>query len=193
MRWELVFAILFPALAVLVLALRRAWPLTLAGCVYLTWWATGQSAGEFSTQALRYLPLFVIGMVLAERAPHWQPRLRRVPTLVGVALAAAADVLVELPHLQGRHLPAMENSTGWATASAAILVLVVLHAPGLRRWGTHPALAWLASRSFSLYLAHEPILLACSSLLHSDWPRTPLISRRPCGTGAWPGERTRAG
>lgn len=175
LRWELIFAVVFPALAVVVMATRRIWPLVLVGCVVSLRWSVSPGATDFPAEAARYLPLFVIGMVLADQAPSWRPRAERIPTAVWWLLGATAAFAIGARHLQGDALERIQSwhlgsVNLWALVGSAVLVAVVMFAPKLQARGTHPVLVWLAGRSFALYLVHDPIVVACSLLLRSADP-----------------------
>ncbi|MCW2982641.1 MAG: acyltransferase, partial [Conexibacter sp.] len=73
-----------------------------------------------------------------------------------------------------RWLPDSPAAATLVTAGAALAVLCpLLYASVARSLSTRP-LQWLGSRSFSLYLVHFPIVLACAFGL--DRPGLPLLA-----------------
>lgn len=170
LRWELVFALLFPAFAVVVTSLRRAWPVVVGVCLAMSWWGMGQAFTNVWVGAARYLPLFVAGMVIAQQMPRWAPALARVPRTAWWLAAGTALSATTASAMEGRFLPHLENSGGVGVIGAAALVFVVAAAPLPRRLVDRPSLRWLASRSFAIYLVHEPVVLACSNVMGTTNP-----------------------
>jgi peptidoglycan/LPS O-acetylase OafA/YrhL len=101
----------------------------------------------------------------------------------GVALALACP----------RGLPRLAGAQGWAAAIAclalfsmssdiavyagSVLLILLASQPGrLRGWLRAAPLAGLGRISFSLYLVHAPVLVACLHALHGAWPPAAILA-----------------
>ncbi|RBY86135.1 acyltransferase [Blastococcus sp. TF02A-26] len=179
LRWEVWFSLLLPLVVALVCAIRigRWWPAVVTGLALgsaaarLPGVGEGLPAGELVQGLLTYLPVFGIGVVLASALPE----VTALAAGVGAAgrarpaaLFAAALLLTVAPAL---------GDAGTAPAPTAValraagllgvvgLILLALGWPALRRGLERRPVQWLGSRSFSLYLVHEPLLVAAALLL----------------------------
>ena len=180
LRWEVVFSLLLP---VYVLAARRArrWAPTLAVAL-LAAIAVGTLLGD---DALRYLPIFGLGVLMAfhrRELGAWASWMdaRRRPRAAWALLAAATGValtgrwIVEAVPVSGGVLGAA--GSGAAVVGAAGAVLLALHWPdGVRALRRAPV-QWLGRRSFSLYLVHEPVVIALAFVLPADRPWLPAAA-----------------
>ncbi len=177
LRYEVVFSLLLPAFVVFGRIARRA----AFGCVVVII-AAMASAGVTDLMFL-YLPMFAVGTALAFTESHWRPRLspwlqrtRRVgqagTLLVAVVLLCARWLVYALPQsvISGR-----ENSqwvvvptTMAATLGAAILVVLVIAGGSVAHVLQTRPMQWLGSRSYSIYLVHEPIVV-CTAFITKGW------------------------
>lgn len=189
LRWEVWFSLLLPVLFLLIRVTRMdRW--VVGGFVLL---AVVSAAAQFrpvidalpgsflTAGLLRYLPVFGIGMLIALNLPllhglgdRLRGRARSRP--IWILITAAAILLTTAPSL----IPAGTTDFGPLDATAYLLSLVgvtlVLFAavearPFERFLETRPV-QWLGSRSFSLYLVHEPIVVAAAVLVLPTgfWP-----------------------
>ena len=170
LRWEVLFSAVVPiALACLALAIGRRAPYVataLCACIALSIYQ--------STGVLFYLPMFLLGTLAAlnEAAIGRRvDRLRRhVPdgALAAIALVLAALMLsvrwwanpVRLTdvHAVQQALAGLEQLV--VVLGACVAVLAVVHVASARRFLEAGVLLRLGSRSFSLYLVHEPVIVS---------------------------------
>ena len=171
LRWEVLFSLLLPLFVFLVRRLGRAWPVGLVGLLVLCG-IGNQTDGH--GRALFYLPMFGLGAVLAASRSHVGPwwerhvggrRAGRAVLAAGVVLLSAHWALIGLG-----------VTTTWLRTAgvvaelvgALLLVMAAIWSPAASRPLAHPVVRWLGSRSFSLYLVHEPLAVAVSLLLPLD-------------------------
>lgn len=177
LQWEVLFSLALP----LYLLLRRRstrWvaieALALLGLVGL-----GTATGWL---ALRYLPIFGLGVLLAQHprvldgVAGWLDARARPRFAWGLVVGALVVLLTARWLVRGLPEPsrALEAAASAATiVGAAAVVLVAL------RWGPgtaaleRPAVQWLGARSFSLYLVHEPVIVATAQVLPRSWGPAP--------------------
>lgn len=149
LHWEVVFSLLLPAF-LLAAGLARRYPLAVAALAFALLGAAPASGWA------QVMPCFALGVILAQRpAPALAPVL-----LAGTAaLGLTAQWWLQLPLAE----------TAWAfahlypvlvAAGACAAVLLALR-PGPARSALERAPAqWAGARSFSLYLVHEPLVVA---------------------------------
>jgi len=163
LRWELLFSLLLPVYVVIVLALRRWWPLGMLGClaVLVVSWIV-------PNPAWRFLPMFLLGAFLAVALPALQARLAARPITGGAHLLWALGLALALLALAARWLlwpvtagtPFVTSIPGVISIAGATMVVVIatLWPPVVRLLST-AVFGWLGRISFSLYLVHVPLLL----------------------------------
>jgi peptidoglycan/LPS O-acetylase OafA/YrhL len=161
LRWELVFTALLPLLVGVAMLLRRSTvALVVAGVVAV---ASTMLGRVLSVDALVYLPVFLLGTLVAVRLDdivrwaHARPR----PALWVVVGSSSALLLVA--SWIGRPLapsgdPVSEVLWGLAGLGALGLVFVCVCSPGVERVLSTPVPQWAGKVSFSLYLVHVPVL-----------------------------------
>lgn len=173
LQWEVIFSLALPVY-LLLRRQRLRWALVEAvGLVALV--GLGTATG---TKALRYLPIFGLGVLLAQHpqvldaVTGWFDARRR-PRIAWSAAVAAVVVLLTarwlvhgLPH-PPRVLEAAASAATVAGAVAVVL-LALRWAPGTAAL-EHPAAQWLGARSFSLYLVHEPVVVVVALALPLAW------------------------
>ena len=158
LRWEVWFSLLLP-LFVLAGARTRRFPgwLLLAALIGVNAVPISGTKGD----ALNFLPMFACGVALAFHRPH-------VPDWAG----ACGLVVINGPWLILAVQPHLGRAEQGAGRGAALLgaTLLVGWAAG-RQSGvlTWRVAGWLGSRSFSLYLVHDPILVTAGLLLNRPW------------------------
>jgi peptidoglycan/LPS O-acetylase OafA/YrhL len=160
LRWEMVFSVLMPLYAWAAPRGRRL-PILLIVVPLVPILLAGQRA------PVAYLPCFFLGTALAARLDlisTAQRQLKRRP----IRLLARATVLFALTAqapLGTGQLAAHVGPVLTALGATGAVVLALAD-PGLRRKLHLPAVRWLGTRSFSLYLVHEPLLVTTAYLLH---------------------------
>jgi peptidoglycan/LPS O-acetylase OafA/YrhL len=152
LRWEVLFSLLLPLY--LILARRR--PL----------WAAGLSlglillAGPHNDYA-RYMPTFMLGVALAYGDPRLAAHLTpgRVWALLCVSLCCLSANWW-MPAGFGQNI-----GMTLTAASATGLLICAIHCGQLRALLNSKALQVVGKRSFSLYLVHEPLVVAIAFAL----------------------------
>lgn len=165
LRWEVLFSLALPVLMLAAAPLRRlALPVALLALAGARW-------GSSTTY---YLAPFVLGLLLALHEPGLLRLRDRLAGRRSGAFVVLAAVLLTgdlwLPHAS------LANGAGGTLviAGAVVAVTAPLLYGSVARYLEHPAVQWLGSRSFSLYLVHLPIVLACASGLRA--PALPVIA-----------------
>ncbi|GAB2515767.1 acyltransferase family protein [Paramicrobacterium agarici] len=158
LRWELFFSLLLPVFVIVASAFRKYALLLGAACGALT--VVGRIT---SVDALVYLPVFMMGTLIAVRLEDivaWGARERRRRVWIGLAATAA---LFMVSSWVAR--PIFESGTignlflwGLAGTGAAIIIVLAVAWPACRRLLEVAPVQWLGKISFSLYLVHAPIL-----------------------------------
>jgi len=162
-QWEMIFSVTLPVFVVLALALRRWWPLGLLAALAGVW-----IGSETGTGALEYLPVFLVGVILAaklellERASATINRSRWAP-LAWTGLFVLGLVLLVLRWELGAFgsiAPIAAPLKVVVVVGAVLLVFCCLGSRGAARpLGSRPV-QFLARISFSLYLVHVPVIVA---------------------------------
>lgn len=153
LRWEVLFSLALPVILVARRwVARMAVPIALAAIL-----AVDHGAGR---PALMYLPPFAIGVLLAlheARLWAWRAELRGRGAGLAVGLTAcllSADLWLD------RTVQGAGPAGALVLAGATLAVIVPLVYESVERALTTRPMAWLGSRSFSLYLVHLPIVVA---------------------------------
>lgn len=162
LRWEILFSLLLPVFAFVVVCFARARVFVFVGALVLI-----GVGGWAQDDALRYLPMFLLGSVLATVVTRLPDLLAGRSAWVSVALVAVTPVLLTAPWL-AKSSPATAALSGPLIAvsalGAVLAVVCAVSVPVIRRMLTVPVMAWLGRISFSLYLVHEPIVIASAHL-----------------------------
>jgi peptidoglycan/LPS O-acetylase OafA/YrhL len=180
LRWEVLFSLALPLYVVVARSFRTS-RLTRA-LVVIGVLALGivdiktHSIGLSDT--ILYLPMFGVGVLMAA---YETPLLRAGRFVVdrskwllaGVAAVAVvlADSSVEVYTLRSHYPGAMMTLChGAGVVGAAMLIWLVLSWARLEHVLDRRSTQWVGKRSFSLYLTHEPVLVALALLLggHPD-------------------------
>jgi peptidoglycan/LPS O-acetylase OafA/YrhL len=174
LRWEMWFSLLLPAYVLVSVGLHRA----ASRAVWMRWaqWGTAVTLivlGATTTNGvLRDLPLFLLGALLAAHREELASVAARLPAWALPVAASAGVMGMWLPWVVGPNSPAAHVAL---SAAAVLLVVVALHwGPAVRALSGRAA-AWLGTISFSLYLTHEPIVVAAYHLIGPLMPaQTPV-------------------
>ena len=190
LQWEVWFSVLLPIVVVVVLRTRRFAGASLVACVIASGLLPDLARrlgwdANMLTGALRYLPMFGVGVAMAVIESTLRERLGRLGAgrsalfvIVGVVALTATVPLAALgPHwgvspASMRIVAGMLGVTGAAMGVAAALAVPQVAAALCHRW-----VHWLGERSYSLYLIHEPIIIAMAfafSLRTLTWWSLPL-------------------
>ncbi len=174
LHWEIVFSLLLPLYIYVARLFHRFWLFGVFCMVAASW------AGEWlGIEQLRFLPMFGIGVFVAlglRKVERWSRRARgKLGTVFAVSSVTIFAVVWAWPEVPG------ETPLILIACTATVLAFSI--SPGLNRLSQWPVVAWLASRSFSLYLVHEPILIAAITLTGEPmlatviaWPIALLIT-----------------
>lgn len=151
LKWEIIFSLLLPLFVIAVVWFRRWWLAGIAGMILLSF--VGFTAGN---GYLQYLPMFGIGAFLAAGKDQVIELSARWP--LGAVSMGAAGVVLSLiwsaPDLDILR-PLL------LTACTALVIAFMVWEPALKI-SRSPVVVWLGSRSFSLYLVHEPIIVSAA-------------------------------
>ena len=182
LRWEVWFSLLLPVLFMLIRLVRmeRWW---LGGITLLTVVSALAQfdildrivPGAFLTVGLlQYLPVFGIGMIIAlnlERVHAFGARLRSASAsrAKGIALGLVAVLLTTSPSLLPSQRPGFGISDAVTYALSIVGVLIIVFAAittrPLQSFLERRPVQWLGSRSFSIYLVHEPLVVAAALIV----------------------------
>ncbi|MWB97962.1 acyltransferase family protein [Agromyces seonyuensis] len=170
LQWEIIFSLLLAAFVAVAVKLRP-WIVVV---VSITLSTVGAVAPH---PALQYLPMFAIGVALAQLRPEQS---KAVGAFRGIVLPLAllvAALLATVSHwlLLGRVPDEWLIPIAHPLALLGVTTLVVLAAwwPPLSRFLAWRPLAWLGLISFSLYLVHEPIVIAMAFFTENSY--APLL------------------
>jgi peptidoglycan/LPS O-acetylase OafA/YrhL len=171
LQWEVLFSIVLPL--TIVLARGRLLWLTITASLLVS--TLGFYTGVL---ALAYIPMFVIGAAVAMRWPDVRRLGDRLSAarlgnlywalLVVVALALMLSFWILAPALHSTTLSVATRPL--IVLGATILVVAVALWAPLRSLFSIRPIQWLGRISFSLYLVHEPVVVAVAHLLDgSRW------------------------
>ncbi|MGO4691561.1 acyltransferase family protein [Glaciibacter sp. 2TAF33] len=169
LQWELLFSLALPMFIVVAVWARNWWPAVVGLCCIVMWLGTQAGSG-----GLTYLPVFLVGAVIATNLSRIESLARRVNrtrlrNLTWTAILAISALLLVGAWLTGPLSPEFAYVTGALHAltplAAGGLVVSALGWPALGRLLRGRPLKYLGSISFSLYLIHVPVLIFTSHLL----------------------------
>ena len=169
--WSLRYEVMFSALLPLyVYVARRVTMLrALQGLAVLAVVAIGAKRGS---GLITYLPMFALGVLMAferERLSALAARISRRTwwlLLAGalICLNAYWTVFAISPHTRVAGYT-VGASRAIAALAAALIVFLVSDWPTARSFAETRPVQWLGRRSFSLYLTHEPLIIAVAFVL----------------------------
>ena len=180
LRWEMIFSLALPLFAFGAVLLRRRWIFVLVGSVIVVFIGTLRDVSF-----LLYLPVFLCGGVLAvnaERLLDWAARIRGRPgvSFAWFALLLGGLTLLIAHWLTQPFLPvgmAQQFVTSLSFVGAVVIVAVAFLWPPLEFLLTLAPARWLGRVSFSLYLVHVPIIIACANIFgRGNWPLTVAVA-----------------
>jgi len=168
LRWEVLFSLGLPLYLLAGRRWPRLWPLVLALTVLTM--AVGAVTGR---GWLFYLPVFALGILVAVHLDSLRALAQRIerrprPGLVWGSLFSVSLVVLVVRWLAiAVDAPPLVLHALYVLSPLSATVLVVLAAlwPAAVRLLTTRTAAWLGTVSFSLYLVHEPLVVALAFLL----------------------------
>ncbi|MCY0905469.1 acyltransferase family protein [Arthrobacter sp. H14-L1] len=170
LQWEVIFSLLLPVYLWVAVRFSRYWMLLGAGSLALSF--TGVA---LHVDAFRFLPMFMLGALIAVKLPDLRNGSARISTQLWWAFLTGAIVLLTARWTLGEvpaglmFLPAILGAIG--------IVVTAASWPDAARILERPAVLILGRISFSLYLIHEPVVLAVAQLLpHEMLAWTPVLA-----------------
>ncbi len=169
--WEVIFSVLLPVFIVLLL---RAPTNTKFVLVIATLTAGAVLRSEIPPVGnfLLYMAMFGLGVLFAGRRGDLEHLAERISSasrsglLWGTLLTLGCVTLCTYWYLQPLELPIQVLHLTYVVqvAGAFVIVFCAAYYPGMRSALTTRPILWLGKISFSLYLVHDPILLALNHL-----------------------------
>lgn len=161
LQWEMIFSLLLPLYIFVAIRINRAW---LAGVFSLL--VLIALASERLPAFAVYLPMFGIGVMLAARVQLLRVTGRRVGSWGWAGITAASLVLLCAQWL----FPQLPGFIALSAAGGALLIFACIAWRPTEALGKNRILQWLGTRSFSLYLVHEPIVVSIGFASHITNP-----------------------
>jgi peptidoglycan/LPS O-acetylase OafA/YrhL len=161
LRDEVIFSLLLPLILLVVLWARKSAILSalLAAFCFIAMIVAADRGAD-----LRYMPLFVIGSLMAFNIHRLPKRLPKVAFPVACVFCACLITTSYMTSNRGSGtatgLPYLCNTLG-----SCLAVWIAIVSPQARHLLTRRPVLWLGSRSYSLYLIHEPIVVGIAFLL----------------------------
>lgn len=153
LRWEVYFSLALPLALFAIVRARRYTGIGVLLCI--------AAILASNSQAALYLPVFVLGSILAFE----RERLSRLPRATSVPLAVIA--VLGLSASGWLDVDDRLQSTLVVMGAFAALILTLVSGRVASGLQSRP-MQWLGTRSFSLYLVHEPIVVAAAFLLGGE-------------------------
>jgi peptidoglycan/LPS O-acetylase OafA/YrhL len=175
LRFEIIFSLALPLYMWISHAAPKLTALKLLGCIALI-----TAGGYIGNSILTYIPMFLIGTILVTENRKLHSFARYVSGFTGgrVTMFFVALVLMSSTGIATGlgASKAMEGATsGLTTIGATLVVISALYWQPAHSALSLPAFQWLGTISFSLYLTHEPIVIAFGYLLQGLPPVVPII------------------
>lgn len=171
--WSLVHELRISLVFPLLLLLTRRFPkgaaiLSVIVALACTRALAGQEPADLGwslVDTLRFVPMFVAGILIAGNIATIRSRMARVPGLVQAGLWGGAFVLLLFP---GQSVSNYYDFV-WGGGAVLLLMLTIASARANTVLSIGPA-RWLGRVSYSLYLIHVPLLVAFVHLTHGWMP-----------------------
>lgn len=161
LQWEMFFSLLLPLYVVAALRCRRGWLVGLAGLVILI-----GAAQQLRMITLVCLPIFGIGVLMALRLDTLQKWAVKMGRWEWMGLVLLSIVLLCSRWM----LPQSLVGVATVTTGGALLLFAFIGCRAAINLGNNSLVHWLGTRSFSLYLVHEPIVLSVVFSLQATNP-----------------------
>lgn len=172
LRWEILFSLMIPLYVAVALLMKKLLMVKVFSCLGLV--ALG---GYLGVPAMQYLPMFLLGGLIAVERSRINARLMsyiaRVGSQTGFILVLVLALTLVMTPWWARAIGISSQVEGMLSAlvlvGTCLVVILAMNWQVLRGALSAPAFGWLGRISFSLYLVHEPIILATGFLLGSHW------------------------
>lgn len=170
LQWEVLFSLLLPIYVLVAACWPRLWSVKLLGALAVV--TLGSALGvSFAV----YLPMFFVGALMAVHLTTLRQIADRIsalqrPNQVWWALLIAAALLCSSHWLMRAAGIAEIPSPPAVLLGAAILVFLAAFWPTAAGVLERRSVQWLGKVSFSLYLVHEPIVIAAGVVVGEDRP-----------------------
>lgn len=161
LQWEMYFSLLLPLYVVAASRLRRGWLVCLAGLVLLI--GIGQ---QFGVSTLVGLPIFGVGALMAARRDALHKWASRIGRWGWTGLLVLSMVLLCSQWI----FPQLPVGIATTTIGGALLLFAFIGCRAVINLGNNSLVHWLGTRSFSLYLVHEPIVVSIVFSLQATNP-----------------------
>lgn len=151
LQWEMLFSLLLPAFVVICHRLRNFW---VAGVAVLLVCIGIGNALYLAFPV--YMPMFGIGVLMAcglQDLEKWACGLNRKQWICCLLITGTLLCTHWL-------FPRLNVHIAFASLGAAMLVFSFVGWQPVINFGRRSSVRWLGQRSFSLYLVHEPVILA---------------------------------
>ena len=158
LQWEVLFSLLLPVYLVVALRFRGRW-LLLAGLLACSVILAPNNSALF-------LPMFGVGVLMAVRRDLLDEAAQSLPRWVWPWLVVASLALINAKWFP---VPVLGH-TFLALAGVTVMVFVFYGWRGAKRLTDARPVRWLGTRSFSLYLVHEPIMVSIAMTIRSTNP-----------------------
>ena len=166
LKWEILFSLVLPLAIWLAMKLRRAHGLLAVGALIAS--AAGGIVGE---PFLIFPPMFVLGVIIAMRHDDISRVAGRLTAWRWALLLATATLAASSRWLLmafGAPDVLIDGSVGLMLAASGVFVVMAIEWRAAARVLISPPLRLLGRLSFSLYLVHEPIVVAAGFALPGD-------------------------
>lgn len=170
LQWEMVFSLLLPLYWLAAKRLRRMWVLGAFGLLVVI------GAAEVTNLAGPvFLPMFGLGAMMATKRDALERWARRVSPWGWSALVTLLMIL-----LCSRWLfPQLPVPIVTATIGGTLILFVFIGCKTATMFGNNRMVQWLGTRSFSLYLVHEPIVVSVALSMRASDPFLVALSAVP--------------
>jgi peptidoglycan/LPS O-acetylase OafA/YrhL len=163
LRWEVVFSLALPVFVWFGIYFRRFWYAKVVAIL-----AVVLVGSVLVDDALTYLPMFAAGTLIAVHLDTLRRAADRIPTWGWYALLAVVVLALSSRWLIGSFSSPPGGAPG-STVIALVGAAGVVFMSAFWRPAVHflqkRSIHWLGTISFSLYLVHEPIVIATAYLL----------------------------
>ena len=163
LTWEVLFSLVLPAAIWLAIKLRRAHGLLAVAALLAS-----ASGGIIDEPLLLYSPMFLLGVIIAMRREQIARVAGRLPAWAWVLLLIAGVLAASSRWLFmafGAPGFVVDGTVGLMLTAACVFVVMAIEWPAATRVFDSRPLRLLGRLSFSLYLVHEPIVVAAGFAL----------------------------
>jgi peptidoglycan/LPS O-acetylase OafA/YrhL len=159
LRWEVFFSLMLPLYVYLASKIGRLWILGAVSMIAMS------EAGRLSDSAsMTFLPMFGIGVLMAANLGTMRRWGEQIMGWRAAVITAVSLLLLSCSW----YVPGIAESVSPAILGGCGLLLVCIASNKADALGSQPVVHWLGSRSFSLYLVHEPLIVSAAMLLHTN-------------------------